>query len=45
VKTLIIGNKCDVGENKRQVSYREGEKVCGHDLNIGFNIPIFVLFV
>jgi hypothetical protein len=27
VKTLIVGNKCDVGENKRQVSYREGEKV------------------
>ncbi len=27
VKMLIVGNNCDVGENKRQVSYREGEEV------------------
>ena len=31
MKTLIVGNKCDVGENKRQVSYREGEKVGGRE--------------
>ncbi|XP_028395874.1 ras-related protein Rab-8A-like [Dendronephthya gigantea] len=36
VKTLIIGNKCDVGENKRQVSYGEGEK-----LSQKYGIPFF----
>ncbi|XP_046847749.1 ras-related protein Rab-13-like isoform X2 [Xenia sp. Carnegie-2017] len=27
VKTVMVGNKCDIEESKREVSYREGEKL------------------
>ena len=40
MKTVMVGNKCDVDEKKRQVSYREGEKVCGRPVNIAFILPI-----
>ena len=28
VKMLIVGNKCDVAENKRTVTFKEGQQVC-----------------
>ena len=33
VKTLIVGNKCDVAENKRTVTFKEGKQVCTSYLN------------
>lgn len=36
VKTVIVGNKCDVAENKRTVSFKEGKK-----LSDQFGVPFF----
>lgn len=36
----MVGNKCDIEESKREVSYREGEKVNGWQISF---VPLLIL--